>query len=90
MVKETQGGRDLNGNHSQIQMMIISPWLVFKLYLTIFLNLATFIKPFGRPGGGAPRRTNSGTLQTSIVSDPATRFQRPFKKDVDHVMVYMM
>ena len=46
-----------------------------------------FIKPFGKPGGGAPRRTTSGKLQTSIVSDPATKFQPSFKKDVDHVLV---
>ena len=89
MVKEILGERDLNRNHNQTQTTA-SAWLVFKLWLTIFLIKVTFIKPFGRPGGGAPRRTNSGTLQTSIVSDPATRFQRPFKKDVDHVMVYMM
>ena len=50
--------------------------------------LKFFVKPFGRPGGGAPRRTDSGKLQASIISDPATRFQRPFKKDVDHVLVY--
>lgn len=43
---------------------------------------------FGRPGGGAPRRTNSGTLQTSIVGDPATRFQRSCKQDVDRVLRY--
>lgn len=44
--------------------------------------------PFGRPGGGAPRRTTSGKLQTSIVSDPATKFQPSFKKDVDRVLRY--
>ena len=47
----------------------------------------SFLKPFGRPGGGAPRRTTSGKLQTSIVSDPATKFQPSFKKDVDRVLV---
>ncbi|XP_065885135.1 uncharacterized protein [Dysidea avara] len=44
--------------------------------------------PLGKPGGGAPRRTNSGKLQTSIASDPTIRFQRNFKKDVDHVLRY--
>lgn len=88
MVKEIQEGRDLNGNQNQMLTMT-SPWLAFMFAVDHVPYQGYFIKPFGRPGGGAPRRTNSGTLQTSIVSDPATRFQRPFKKDVDHVMVYM-
>ena len=69
-------------------MMTISSWLVFEWQLSSYITYqGYFLKPFGRPGGGAPRRTNSGKLQTSIMSDPATRFQRPFKKDVDHVLV---
>lgn len=72
-------------NHNTLIQITINPWLV--VILESFINQIFFIKPFGRPGGGAPRRTDSGKLQTSIIGDPATRFQRPFKKDVDHVLV---
>ena len=85
MVEETQEGKKLSGNHSHTRMTI-NLWLVLMavVYLT---HQDYFIKPFGRPGGGAPRRTTSGKLQTSIVSDPATKFQPSFKKDVDRVLV---
>ncbi|XP_071036062.1 uncharacterized protein [Parasteatoda tepidariorum] len=39
-----------------------------------------FIKKFGRPGNGAPNRTDSGTIRTQITGDPAIRFQ-----DTQHV-----
>ncbi|GBO22905.1 hypothetical protein AVEN_94329-1, partial [Araneus ventricosus] len=39
-----------------------------------------FIQKFGRPGNGAPNRTESGRIRTQIAGDPAIRFQ-----DTQHV-----
>lgn len=30
--------------------------------------------PFGKPGGGAPNRTGSGRISTSLHADPSIRF----------------
>ncbi|XP_055925847.1 uncharacterized protein LOC129957528 isoform X3 [Argiope bruennichi] len=42
--------------------------------------LEEFIQKFGRPGNGAPNRTESGRIRTQITGDPAIRFQ-----DTQHV-----
>ncbi|GFT73063.1 uncharacterized protein NPIL_27492 [Nephila pilipes] len=43
-------------------------------------SMEEFIKNFGRPGNGAPNRTESGRIRTQITGDPAIRFQ-----DTQHV-----
>ncbi|GIY47232.1 uncharacterized protein CDAR_506183 [Caerostris darwini] len=43
-------------------------------------TMEEFIKNFGRPGNGAPNRTESGRIRTQITGDPAIRFQ-----DTQHV-----
>ncbi|GFQ89203.1 uncharacterized protein TNCT_591642 [Trichonephila clavata] len=43
-------------------------------------SMEEFIKKFGRPGNGAPNRTESGRIRTQITGDPAIRFQ-----DTQHV-----
>ncbi|GFY68221.1 uncharacterized protein TNIN_229581 [Trichonephila inaurata madagascariensis] len=43
-------------------------------------SMEEFIKKFGRPGNGAPNRTESGRIKTQITGDPAIRFQ-----DTQHV-----
>ena len=41
------------------------------MYLYFFQDVLTF----GRPGYGAPVRTNSGHLRTSVLGNPEIRFQ---------------
>ena len=43
--------------------------------------------PFGKSGGGAPLKTGSGKLQTSLKADPCIRFQNQLKKEVNDTMV---
>ena len=43
--------------------------------------------PFGKPGGGAPRRSESGTAITTVAADPNTRFQKQLKREVEHSLV---
>ena len=43
--------------------------------------------PFGRPGAGAPCRTDSGTVITGLPADPDVRFQKQLKKEVDRTLV---
>ncbi len=43
--------------------------------------------PFGRPGGGAPIKSNSGKCVTALVGDPNIRFQKQFKKEIDQTLV---
>lgn len=43
--------------------------------------------PFGKSGGGAPLKTGSGKLQTSLKADPNIRFQDRLKKEVDETFV---
>lgn len=43
--------------------------------------------PFGRPGAGAPLRSSSGKVVTSLRADPDTRFQTHLKKEVVDGMV---
>ena len=43
--------------------------------------------PFGRPGGGAPIRTQSGKFVTSLAGDPDIRFQKQLKKEVERSLV---
>ena len=43
--------------------------------------------PFGKPGAGAPRRSDSGNVMASIVADPDTRFQKQLKKEIEHSLV---
>ncbi|XP_035205929.1 uncharacterized protein LOC118180955 isoform X2 [Stegodyphus dumicola] len=38
-------------------------------------NMEVFIRKFGRPGAGAPNRTESGRIRTQITGDPDIRFQ---------------
>lgn len=46
--------------------------------------------PFGRPGAGAPIRTDSGQMVTSLRADPDTRFQTQLRREVEHSMVRLM
>ena len=43
--------------------------------------------PFGKPGAGAPRRSDSGNVMASIVADPDTRFQKQLKREIEHSLV---
>lgn len=43
--------------------------------------------PFGKSGGGAPLKTGSGKLQTSLKADPDIRFQDKLKKEVNETLV---
>ena len=43
--------------------------------------------PFGKSGGGAPLKTGSGKLQTSLKADPNIRFQDKLKKEVNEALV---
>ena len=46
--------------------------------------------PFGRSGGGAPLKTGSGKLQTSLKADPNIRFQTQLMKEVNDTLVSMI
>ena len=46
--------------------------------------------PFGRSGGGAPLKTGSGKLQTSLKADPNIRFQSQLMKEVNDTLVSMI
>ena len=46
--------------------------------------------PFGRSGGGAPLKTSSGKLQTSLKADPNIRFQSQLMKEVNDTLVSMI
>ena len=46
--------------------------------------------PFGRSGGGAPLKTGSGKLQTSLKADPNIRFQTQLMKEVNDTLVSMV
>ena len=43
--------------------------------------------PFGRPGAGAPLRSTSGKMVTSLKADPDTRFQRQLRREVEGPLV---
>ena len=43
--------------------------------------------PFGRSGAGAPLKTSSGKLQTSLKADPNIRFQNQLMKEVNDTLV---
>ena len=43
--------------------------------------------PFGRPGGGAPIKSDSGTFVTALVGDPNIRFQKQLKKEINQTLV---
>ncbi|XP_069121605.1 uncharacterized protein [Argopecten irradians] len=43
-----------------------------------------FWDSFGRPGHGAPLRTNSGNLKTQLVGDVIIRFQDRYVRDVEN------
>ena len=42
---------------------------------------------FGRPGGGAPLRTDSGHVQVALKADADIRFQKQLKKEVEATLV---
>eukprot|EP00731_Ephydatia_muelleri_P030826 Em0022g340a len=43
---------------------------------------------FGRPGGGAPLRTDSGHVQVALKADADIRFQKQLKKEVEATLRY--
>ena len=43
--------------------------------------------PFGKPGGGAPLRTESGSLKASLPMDPEIRFQKRDRDQIHDVIV---
>ena len=43
--------------------------------------------PFGRSGGGAPIKTNSGRLVTAVAGDPDIRFQKQLRREVEQTLV---
>jgi len=43
--------------------------------------------PFGRPGAGAPLKTNSGNLKTGLHADPEIRFQKRDRNQIYDVIV---
>lgn len=50
------------------------------------VNESTY-SPFGQPGAGAPRRSESGGVVTSLRGDPETRFQKQLKREVEGTLV---
>lgn len=42
--------------------------------------------PFGRPGAGAPLKTNSGNLKTGLSADPEIRFQKRDRNQIHNVV----
>ena len=48
-----------------------------------------FYNSFGKPGGGAPRCSDSGNVVASVVADPDMRFQKQLKKEIDQSLVSM-
>ena len=46
--------------------------------------------PFGKSGGGAPLKTGSGKLQTTLKADPNIRFQSQLMKEVNDTLVSMI
>ena len=51
------------------------------------VKLEDSFDPFGKPGAGAPRRSDSGNIMASIVADPDTRFQKQLKREIEHSLV---
>ncbi|VDI00164.1 Hypothetical predicted protein [Mytilus galloprovincialis] len=47
-----------------------------------------FVDSFGKPGGGAPLRTKSGNIQTSIIGDMLIRFQEKDRQAVEERFRY--
>ena len=45
------------------------------MYIILALLIFQDVLTFGRPGYGAPVRTNSGHLRTSVLGNPEIRFQ---------------
>ena len=43
--------------------------------------------PFGRPGAGAPCRTESGNVITGFAADPDMRFQKQLRREVEYSLV---
>ncbi|XP_071155507.1 uncharacterized protein [Mytilus edulis] len=47
-----------------------------------------FVDSFGKPGGGAPLRTQSGNIKTSIIGDMLIRFQEKDRQAVEERFRY--
>ena len=67
--------------------IIMVEFIAFFVGYSISFHILQQFLPFGKPGGGAPLRTESGSVKASLPMDSEIRFQKRDRDQIHDVIV---